>query len=35
LLTVTAQDACGWFTHCGYLSSSSQLSSIKEELIAQ
>jgi transposase len=29
LLTVTAQDASGWFTHCGYSSLS------KEELIAQ
>jgi transposase len=29
LLTVTAQDACGWFTHCGYPSLSN------EELIAQ
>jgi transposase len=35
LLTVTAQDACGWFTHCGYPPISSELSSLKEELMAQ
>jgi transposase len=35
LLTVTAQDASGWFTHCGYPLTSSQSSSLKEELIAQ
>lgn len=34
LLIVTAQDASGWFTHCGYPPTSSQ-SSLNEELIAQ
>ena len=35
LLTVTAADACGWFTHCGYPPISSEPFSIKEELMAQ
>jgi transposase len=35
LLTVTAQDASGWFTHCGYPLISAEPSSIKEELMAQ
>ena len=35
LLTVTAQDARGWFTHCGYPPTPCQPSSIKEELMAQ
>ena len=34
LLTVTAQDASGWFTHCGYPPPSSQ-PAIKEEFLAQ
>ena len=38
LLTVTAADARGWFTHCGYptpVPSESPSSSDPEELIAQ
>lgn len=35
LLTVTAQDASGWFPHCGYPPTSSQSSSLKEEPTAQ
>jgi len=38
LLTVTAADARGWFTHCGYptpISSESPSSSDTEELIVQ
>ncbi len=38
LLTVTAADACGWFTHCGYptpLQSEPPSCSAIEELIAQ
>jgi transposase len=35
LLTVTTQDASGWFTHCGYPPTSSEPSPAKEELIAQ
>src|SRR6266566_295011 len=35
LLTVTAADARGWFTHCGYPTPESPSSSDMEELIAQ
>jgi transposase len=35
LTLITAQDASGWFTHCGYPPLSSDLSSTKEELMVQ
>jgi transposase len=35
LLTVTAQDAGGWFTHCGYPPTPCQPCSLNEELMAQ